>query len=70
MRQNTTLVQEWTTMFHGYPIRVEVHQSDLAYVIEFYDANAPASAGCISHVPGSQEELSLDRLQAERAFAN
>jgi hypothetical protein len=77
MRRNTT-TQKDNSMEHcwhaltgaGYPIRVEEHWSDLSYIIEFYDSDEPASAGCITHCPISGEPLSLESLRPAVADAD
>lgn len=46
-----TLERSWTVLVDGYPIRVEEHRNDLAYIVEFYDGSEEVVGPCISHNP-------------------
>lgn len=66
MAQANTLVYSWIGITSAeYPIRVEEHRSDLAYFVEFYDADELSSGAPISHCPVSGELLSVATLHAE-----
>lgn len=66
--QSGTLVRSWVGLMDDYPIRVEEHRIDLAYIVEFYDAMHEERSECISHCPRSGRELSIEALVPEEAL--
>ncbi len=71
MERFETLERYWCGTARGYPVRVEEHRSDLAYIVEFYDgrnfgdANDFGDGRCISHVPDPDELLTVDLLRQQ-----
>lgn len=67
MKQCSTLRNTWFGTVHGYPIKVEEHQYDLSYIVEFYDATDEQGERCITHDPITGEELVLAHIQREQS---
>ncbi len=72
MERFETLERYWCGIARGYPVRVEEHRSDLAYIVEFYDGrdfgdgDDFSDGRCISHVPDPDELLTVDLLRQQR----
>ncbi len=66
MKQSSTLRNTWLGTVHGYPIKVEEHQYDLSYIIEFYDVNDERCERCITHDPITGEELTVTHIQRQQ----
>lgn len=66
MARQGTLEKTWIGITSGgYPIRVEEHWSNLAYIVEFYDGDELSDGRCLSHCPSSGELLDVALLQVE-----
>lgn len=68
MVRHDTLERTWVGFFHGYPIKVEEHRSDLSYIVEFYDASDERERRCLAYDPRSGEELTVSALKEEEAL--
>lgn len=66
MKQSSTLRNMWFGTVHGYPIKVEEHQYDLSYIVEFYDVSDERGGRCITHDPITGEELMLAHIQRQQ----
>ncbi|MFP4439584.1 MAG: hypothetical protein ACLFVO_20265 [Chloroflexaceae bacterium] len=63
MYKNGTLENYWCATVRGYPIVVEEHRSDLAYIVEFYDGRELGEERCVTFLPDPDELLTVDLLQ-------
>lgn len=63
MNLNSSLEKCWCATVRGYPIVVEEHRSDLAYIVEFYDGRELGDGRCVTFLPDPDELLTIDLLQ-------
>lgn len=56
-------LSSWYGTLNGYPIRVEEHWNNLAYIVEFYDGRDESNRQCISHCPDCGELLTIESLR-------
>ncbi len=66
-RNNNTLQHYWCRSVRGYPILVEEHQSDLSYIVEFYDGRDLGDDHCVSFLPNPEELITIDMVRGRRA---
>ena len=58
-----TIERSWVGAIGDHPIRVEEHQYDLSYIVEYYDDLQSEQQQCISYCPESDVLLTIEELQ-------